>query len=150
MPERRAARRRNVGKVFRSDVLVRFAYCDPAKIVFYPRYFEIFNNLVEDWFAQALKLSFAELHAVHGCGVPTVHVETDFFAPSRIGEVLAASLHVKKIGTSSLHLHIALSGPKGDERVRGNVVLVLTDARRNRALRIPDKLRQRIAEYCTA
>lgn len=142
------ARSKAHARIYRSQVLVRFAYCDPAKIIFYPRYFEIFNNLVEDWFAQGLKLSFAELHAKHGYGVPTVHVETDFFAPSRIGEMLSASLRVKKVGNSSIHLEILLCGPKGEERVRGNLVLVLTQADRHRALRIPDGLRRRISEYC--
>ena len=34
---------------YRATVLVRFAHCDPAGIVFFPRYMEMFNNLVEDW-----------------------------------------------------------------------------------------------------
>ena len=36
------------------EVLVQFAHCDPAGIVFYARYFEIINEVVEDWFEDAL------------------------------------------------------------------------------------------------
>jgi len=31
---------------YRAQVLVRFAHCDPAGMVFFPRYMEMFNNLV--------------------------------------------------------------------------------------------------------
>ena len=47
----------DTAQVYRSTVLVRFADCDPAGIVFYPRYMEMFNALVEDWFREGLKLS---------------------------------------------------------------------------------------------
>ena len=36
-------------QVYRSEILVRFGDCDPAGIVYYPRYMEMFNSLVEDW-----------------------------------------------------------------------------------------------------
>ena len=44
------------------EITVEWGDCDPAGIVFYPRYLEMFNNLVEDWFCDGLKLSFAEFH----------------------------------------------------------------------------------------
>ncbi|CPO21707.1 4-hydroxybenzoyl CoA thioesterase [Bordetella pertussis] len=34
---------------FVSEVEVRFRHCDPAGIVFYPRYFEMINDFVEEW-----------------------------------------------------------------------------------------------------
>ena len=35
---------------FVSQVEVRFRHFDPAGIVFYPRYFEMINDFVEEWF----------------------------------------------------------------------------------------------------
>jgi 4-hydroxybenzoyl-CoA thioesterase len=32
---------------YQREVLVRFAHCDPAGIVFYARYFEMINGVVE-------------------------------------------------------------------------------------------------------
>src|SRR5215467_6607501 len=87
--------------VYRRQVLVRFGDCDPAGIVFYPRYFEMFNNLVEDWHREALQFSFAEIVVTRSWGLPAVHLEADFVAPSRFSEVLSASLSVREIGTSS-------------------------------------------------
>lgn len=134
---------------FRSEILVRFADCDWARMVFYPRYLVMFNNLVEDWFATGLDLSFSELHAKLGWGVPTVHLEIDFRAPSLLGDVLGATLSVTSLGKSSFALEIILNGPDGAERVRGKLVLVLMELGRNRARAIPDHLRERMAKFMT-
>lgn len=37
---------RIIGDTFYSERLVRFSYCDPAGIVFYPQYFIMFNGLL--------------------------------------------------------------------------------------------------------
>jgi 4-hydroxybenzoyl-CoA thioesterase len=128
---------------YRAEILVRFADCDPAGMVFYPRYFEMFNGLVEDWCREGLQSSFREL-AEHGLGFPTVHIEAEFPAPSFMGEVLNATLSVRELGTSSITLLIVFRGPDGIDRVRGNVVLVLIDLEKKRPVPIPDELRARI------
>ncbi|HKR95795.1 MAG TPA: acyl-CoA thioesterase, partial [Candidatus Angelobacter sp.] len=104
---------------FTTEVLVRFADCDPAGIVFYPRLLEMFNNLVEDWCSDGLKFSFDDIVIQRGWGLPTVRLEADFVAPCRMGEVLTAKLFVRKIGRSSLHADIVLCGPDQRDRVRG-------------------------------
>ncbi|MGH9758731.1 MAG: acyl-CoA thioesterase [Candidatus Acidiferrales bacterium] len=126
---------------------MRFADCDPAGIVFYPRYFEMFNDLVEDWCSEGLQHSFTEIVTRRGWGLPTVHTEVDFAAPSVFGETLSSSLSVSAIGASSMTLQIALRGPEGEERVRGTIVLVLIDRKLHRPIAIPDDLRARIREF---
>jgi 4-hydroxybenzoyl-CoA thioesterase len=135
---------------FTTEVLVRFADCDPAGIVFYPRLLEMFNNLVEDWCSDGLKFSFDDIVIQHGWGLPTVRLEADFVAPCRMGEVLTAKLFVRKIGRSSLHADIVLCGPDQRSRVRGKVVLVLTDRREHRAIAFPDALRDRMLTFVVA
>ena len=129
------------------SVQVRFGDCDPAGIVFYPRYFEMFNNLVEDWCADGLGTSFQELHGVRGLGLPTVHVETDFVATSKLGDRLEAALSVLKIGGASVSVAIRLRGGDGAERVRATLVLALMDLQGARATRIPESMRERMARY---
>jgi 4-hydroxybenzoyl-CoA thioesterase len=140
----------DAGGIYRSEILIRFAYCDPAGIVFFPRYAEMFNNLVEDWCRDEIGLSFAEIHTGRGWGLPTAHLEIDFISPSRVGDVLSASLSVRSIGRSSLGLAIVLQGPDGADRVRAHTVLVLTDPKSNRPTPIPDDLRARIAAFHAA
>jgi 4-hydroxybenzoyl-CoA thioesterase len=128
---------------YRAEILVRFAHCDPAGIVFYPRYIEMFNNLVEDW-CRETGIPFAEIRGGQGMGLPTVHLEVDFIAPSRMGDVLRATLAVRTIGASSLTLDIVFRGPDGADRVRGALVLVLVDAQSGRPIPIPDTVRAKL------
>lgn len=133
--------------VFAREVLVRFGDCDPAGIVFYPRYFEMFNNMVEDWCAHGLGTSFRELHQKRGLGLPTISIQTDFVAPSRLGDMLRAELQVEKLGGASLTVAIRLMGEDGAVRVRASLVLVLMELNTMRATRIPDAMRARIAQF---
>jgi 4-hydroxybenzoyl-CoA thioesterase len=132
---------------FATSVTVRFGDCDPAGIVFYPRYFEMFNNLVEEWWASGLGTSFRELIMERGLGLPTVSVQADFLATSTLGDILTAQLSVLKLGNSSVTVMIRLSGAGGDERVRARLVLVLMDLKKAGPTRIPDPLRERIAQF---
>ena len=43
-------------RAFDRVILIRFQHCDPAGIVFYPRFFEFTNQVVEDWFEEELGL----------------------------------------------------------------------------------------------
>ncbi|MGA8144026.1 MAG: thioesterase family protein [Candidatus Acidiferrales bacterium] len=134
-------------RAYRAEILVRFGDCDPAGIVFYPRYLEIFNSLVEDWCRDELQFSFPEIINARGWGLPTVRLEVDFVAPSSFGDVLAAELIVRSVGTSSVTLSIVLRDSNGCDPVRGKVVLVLIDRKRNCSIAIPDELRARLLAF---
>ena len=45
---------------------VRFADCDPAGIVFFPRLLEMVNDLIENWFECGLAMPFIEFHLERG------------------------------------------------------------------------------------
>jgi 4-hydroxybenzoyl-CoA thioesterase len=132
---------------FSTCIPVRFADCDPAGIVFYPRYFEMMNGVVEDWCAQALGISFRELHLRDGLGLPTVRLESDFIAPSELGELLQAQLTVQKVGGASLHVSIVLLGPQGDERVRASLVLVMMNLSERRAVPLTKAIREHALSF---
>ncbi|MDB5729629.1 MAG: hypothetical protein JWQ00_2834 [Noviherbaspirillum sp.] len=137
------------GAPFATAFKVRFADCDLAGIVFYPRYIEMFNAVVEDWSADGLGVPFRALHLEHGLGFPTVHLETDFRMPSELGDMLRAELAVEKIGGASFTIAIRLLGPGNEERVRAKLVLATMDLKTRRAVQIPEPLRGRIAAFLT-
>lgn len=125
---------------FTVEIPVRFQHTDPAGMVFYPRYFEMINQVVEDWFAEALGLDFRSLHGARGLGVPTVHLEADFLAPSHLGDRLVFALEVMKLGRSSFTLVIGARCGQ-EERLRATAVLATMDLAEHRARPIPDDLR---------
>jgi len=89
-----------MGQVFSKTQKVKFQHCDAAGIVFYPRFLEMLNELVEDWFEEELGFPFKELH--HGEGVPTADLKVAFVSPARMGDVFEKTLTVIKLGNSSL------------------------------------------------
>jgi 4-hydroxybenzoyl-CoA thioesterase len=109
--------------MYERSKLIRFAHCDPAGIVFYPRYVELCNEVVEDWFAEGLGVGFAEMHQERRLGVPAVHLDVTFVAPSRIGDVLGFRLCVTDLGRTSATLRIVAHCGEED-RVRFGLKIV--------------------------
>lgn len=102
---------------------VLFKHCDPAGIVFYPRFFEMMNDCVEAFF-DTIGTPFESLHDAGG--VPTAQISTTFHAPSRHGDRLVIALEVTRIGTSSLGL--SLDASAGDHpRFSATSTLVYVD-----------------------
>lgn len=132
---------------FSTPISIRFAHCDPAGIVFYPRYFELINGVVEDWCAQGLGMSFHEMHMVQGIGLPTVHIETDFVKISRMGDELIAQLRVLKLGRASLTVEIVMKDKEDQLRLKAQLVLVLAKVDEQRAIALPENLRQKMQAY---
>ncbi len=131
---------------FARDKLIRFHHCDPAGIVFYPQYFVLFNELVEDWFNAGLGVDFATFHTERRLGVPMARLECDFLAPSRIGEKLTLALAVKRVGRTSITL--AVDGIADNEpRVRATLVVVLASMDTHRPVEIDADLRARLERF---
>lgn len=131
--------------IFSRKTLVRFEHCDAAGIMFYPRFFALVNETVEDWFA-SLGHPFAKMHVAQRKGVPTVRIESEFIAPVRMGETLSQSLGVDEIGRTSCHLkHLAAVG---DGIVaRFDHTIVYADLATMRAEPWPGDLRDAIARF---
>ncbi|GAA0689512.1 thioesterase family protein [Vreelandella titanicae] len=120
---------------------VRFQHCDPAGIVFYPRYFEMINSVVEDWFEEVVQRDFNQLHVESGTGVPTAAIDTQFHAPSRLGERLTFELAVQAVGRSSLTLQIiAYCGDQ--KRLTSRSTLVYVDLNSGQPMPWTEAMRQ--------
>jgi len=130
---------------FTRDVTIRFEHCDPAGLIFYPRFFALVNESVEDWFA-SLGHSFKTLHIDQRKGIPTVRFESEFIAPVRIGDTLRQRLGVDGVGRSSMHLkHLASVGERTVARF--DQTIVFTDLASMKAEPWPSELRSAIARF---
>lgn len=116
---------------FTVEQLVRFDDCDPAGIVYYPRYFCMINAVVEDWWAH-LGQPWHELIPQRRIVTPVSHLESVFLRPSQMGDRLHFHLSVEAVSRSSLRLHHRVVGPDGLERfrVRQRMVCVSTEGNR--------------------
>ena len=129
---------------YRRDIQIEFNHCDPAGIVFYPRYFEMTNSVVENFFKDEVGRSFAAMHVAAQNGVPTVRIEADFMAPSRLGDIVTFSLDVVKLGRSSVTVRIA-GAMAGEVRLRATLTLVWIDGMK--AAEWPVEMRDRLVRH---
>lgn len=101
---------------------IRFKHVDFAGIVFYPRFLEMLNDLVEDWFGEALGRPFSKIHETNG--IPTVDLKVQFKKPGRIGEELTKSLWVTSLGGASVTCGFKFVHFDGSTCLEGEVTLV--------------------------
>ena len=107
-------------------IKILFQHCDPAGIVFYPRYFEMVNLVMETFFETEMGFSYARMHQEGHVGGPTVSVDATFSAPSRMGEVVDFSMVITRVGRTSLS--VAMAGRCADEvRRTVNKTIVFID-----------------------
>jgi 4-hydroxybenzoyl-CoA thioesterase len=131
---------------FESEKLIRFHHCDPAGIVFYPQYFVLFHELVEDWFNRGLGIDYADFISKERRGLPTAHIDCDFRIPSKIGDIVRMRLAVTRIGNSSVTLDVSVHA--GEEvRVMAHQVLVLISLEDGTVLPIPPDLKKQFARF---
>jgi len=128
---------------------IRFKHVDFAGIVFYPRFLEMLNDIVEDWFDEALDRPFSKIHETHG--IPTVDLKVQFKNAVRIGEVLSKKLWVIKLGGASVTCGFEFENEEGKICLSGEVTLVnvAISANRNdiKAEPFNDAIKNKIMNY---
>lgn len=131
---------------WRGRVRVRFSHCDPAGIVYYARYFDILNGVVEDWFEGALGLSYAAFIGPRRIGLGYGRAEADFHAPAMMGDDLDFVPLVARIGGASLALGV--HAYRGETPIlTARPVIVTTSLVEHRAIPLPDDLRAAVTAY---
>ena len=73
----------------------------------------MFNALVEDWVTEALGISYRQLVVERRIGLPTVRLEVDFQAVSRMGDKVLLALEVERLGRRSITLLLRCTGADG-------------------------------------
>lgn len=128
---------------------VRFQHVDYAGIVFYPRFLEMLNCLVEDFYEEALNLPFKNIHKTGG--IPTVDLKIQFKKAARLGDELTKYLWIKKLGGSSMNCGFKFEHEDGSICLEGEVTLVKVDFLNGRgdikASPFGDEMRANLEKY---
>ena len=138
-----------MSQVFRVEYPVRFSHCDPAGIVYFPRFFDLIHQAMEDWFTYGLGERFSDLVMQKGLGTPTVATQCDFISPARFGDALAIELSIARLGNASVELQFHASV---HERTcfKCRHTICLFDRTAVKAVPIPEDLRDRMQQYVVA
>ncbi len=88
--------------VYRYERQVEWGDCDPAGIVFYPRYLAMFDANTAGLFA-SVGLPIPELIRKHGIvGMPLVDVQAKFYRPSRFGDCITIESWIEEWGRAKV------------------------------------------------
>jgi 4-hydroxybenzoyl-CoA thioesterase len=117
-----AKKQTTMNNTFTKQEKIKFKHIDYAGIVFYPRFLEMLNDLVEDWFEEALDRPFSKMHETNG--IPTVDLKIQFKNPARLGEVLTKKLWVIELKNSSMLCGFQFVNEKEVTVLEGEVTLV--------------------------
>jgi 4-hydroxybenzoyl-CoA thioesterase len=90
-------------------VRIEWGDCDPAGIIYYPRYFEIFDAATAALFERALGITkFQMFSKLEFAGWPLVNTHARFLKPTRFGDDVTVETTVK-FGRSSFEIEHRLS-----------------------------------------
>ena len=90
-------------------VRIEWGDCDPAGIIFYPRYFEIFDASTSALFERAMGMKKIDmLRSFDIAGFPLARTRARFFKPTRFGDDVTVDTSVK-FGRASFEIEHRLS-----------------------------------------
>jgi 4-hydroxybenzoyl-CoA thioesterase len=133
-------------RAWRTVVPIRFSHCDPAGIVYFARYFDLLNGVVEDWFSEALGIDYHEMIGPRRIGLGYVSASADFAKPGFMGDKLECVVVIHRIGRSSLTLHIHALRETETVFV-SRLVMVTTSLDSHGAIALPADLRAALERH---
>ena len=131
---------------FSTRISVRFADCDPAGLVYYPRLFHYCHAAMEEFFAARCGTSYARLMAEERLGFPTVNASAEFFVPLVYGDEAEVEVFVSRVGRSSATFEYTIRrAADGVAGARATLVQAAMNLDERRAVPVPDKYREAFA-----
>jgi len=131
---------------FTTRLNVRFSHCDPAGLVYTPRFIDIVNGVIEDFFIQELNINYHDMIHNRGVGLGYAKVDCDFFRPAFMGDRLAFTPLITHLGRCSaiysVHCFRAL-----EEVMRCRLVMVTTSLHTNQAISMPTDMKAALSAY---
>jgi 4-hydroxybenzoyl-CoA thioesterase len=88
----------------RKEIQVEWGDCDPAGIVYFPRFFEYFDACTNALFERA-GFKKAEMLKQYGlAGIPLIEAGAQFYVPAAFGESVTVETRIVEWGSSSFRV----------------------------------------------
>jgi len=133
-------------RTWRTIVPIRFSHCDPAGIVYFARYFDLMNGVVEDWFGEALGIDYHEMIGPRRTGLGYVSAGADFAKPGFMGDRLEFAVAVERIGRKSVTLRVH-AFRASEPMLQARLVIVTTSLVTHTSTVLPEDLRAALELY---
>ena len=114
-------------KTFRHSICVRWADCDPAKIVFTGHIPTFALEAIDAWWRDTIHHDWYVLNVDRNIGTPFVHMTLDFRSPITPRYTLECDVALIRLGNSSVR-HRVTGSQNGKKCFEGEFVAVFVDA----------------------
>ncbi len=113
---------------FSKEIKVRFSDTDPAGVMYFPRFLDVFHGVFEDWFDEDLAMPYRWVLEDTRIGFPAVSTHCDYTAPFRFGETMVVTLKLVRLGDRSFTCEYEARG-RGEDliRVAARIVTVVVN-----------------------
>jgi 4-hydroxybenzoyl-CoA thioesterase len=96
--------------ISRRQLTIEWGHCDPAGIVFNPRFFEFFDRSTWLLFETALGVKPDKLAAAYGVfGIPLVDARANFLKPAKFGDTVEIASRISEFRRSSFDIEHRLT-----------------------------------------
>jgi 4-hydroxybenzoyl-CoA thioesterase len=136
-------------QIYTRNTRIDWGDCDPAGIVFYPRYFELFDSCTTGLFSQALGMTKYEFSRHYNFAYPMVDTRARFLRPTKYGDDVTIETTISELRRSSFDVQHRLTH-KGELAVecfdtRVCVQADPDDPSKIKATPIPDEVRAKLS-----
>ncbi len=125
---------------------IRFSDCDPAGIVYTPRFIDIVNGTIEELFLKELRIDYHAMIQRDRVGLGYASVDTDFFRPALMGDRVSLTPLVASVGRSSIVWNVHCVR-EITEIMRCRLVMVTTSLDTHQPISIPASLKTALLSY---
>jgi 4-hydroxybenzoyl-CoA thioesterase len=130
----------------KKQMRVRFGHSDPARIVYYPRFFEWFHDIFESMFEEVFKLHYAAVLNERRVGFPAVQVACEFLKPATFGELVDIEVFLSRLSERSATFEYRVRR-SGELLVTASVKVAAMDLDKHVSAKIPEDIRQAFQPY---
>ena len=133
------------GRVFSTQLQVRFGHVDPAGVVYYPRIFDYVHDVFEELWEEHVGARYYAMLLERQLGFPLAHADVDFESPLRFGDRPLVHVTAFHVGKSSLGLRYRFEVERR-RCLEARMTTVCVDRPTLKSRPMPEEFRRRFEE----
>jgi len=127
---------------------IAFRDCDPAGIVYTPRFFDPMATGAMDLFMMELIGPMGQrMEEFTQLATPAKAVELVFHKPSPLGALIDITVNCADIGRSTFGMGLVATDAEGDQLFSGRLTIICVDRDTFKAIPVPELLKEKLLPY---
>ena len=132
---------------FVSERRVDFPMVDLARIVYYPRFWDMAHRFYEESWEYSCGMHYNHILSERRIGFPLVHSEAEFLHPLSYGDTVHCKITVPRVGNTSIEWHYEFRNQEGTLCWKAKQITVCTSMDDLKSkIPVPDWMREGLSK----